>query len=107
MKIFKSMIGLLLLFVSGCASTPERTTIIDTNDRDEFAKIVSNRLDAYEKTARDLKGPKQRELRAAVNDTRAELRVLEQQPRSSWQQYRTGVESRLQNLRRLDEMKGE
>jgi hypothetical protein len=96
-KIASIILGSCLL--AACASeTPRPMSTESRMDRQKFISATEDRLDTWDKKAEDLKGAKQSELRATIQDTRAELRSLEAAGDTSWVQHRNRVESNLAQM---------
>jgi len=95
--LFSTLVGICLL--AGCASTPS-TTIAqeDRMSREKFVEVTKDKLEAWEERADDMSPSIAADLRASVQDTRAELRALQAATDANWMLHRDRVENNLAQI---------
>jgi TolA-binding protein len=96
-KLASILLGTVLL--AGCASSTPKPISADARmDRQKFVEQSQRELNAWEKKAKDLKPARANDLRASIQDTRAELRSLQAASDATWMQHRDRVENNLSHI---------
>lgn len=88
-----------LLSVMACSSTPETRTSASIDEKQEYAAYAEKQLNNYQESIDDLKGYPKTELKASLQDARAELRGLNAASDSAWRTYKVRLDHDLDNLR--------
>lgn len=95
----KNLYVLFLLFMMGlvgCSSSPKVAN--EDSDRQQYVQDVRNKLNDWEKKSNDYKGDKSLDVRASINDARAEVRALETASAVDWSMQKDRVQSRLDGI---------
>lgn len=101
MKNLTIVMFVLFMGLVGCASNPQLA-----DDRADYIQDTREKLTELENDSSDFKADKATDVRASINDARAELRALETASASEWSVRRDKVNSRLnqveQKMRRAE-----
>lgn len=89
---------LLFAVVVGCSSTPKSTDELANDSRTQYIQDVRDTLKRWDDRSQKLTGDHGSDLRAAISDTRAELRAMEAAPSDNWSPYRMRINNRLDRI---------